>query len=320
MSETPIFGFRLVGENTTEAGKAASANENALIAEALFKQRVESRSIADPPGSPSNADVYIVPASDTSPAPSGAWAGHEDEIAIYYNGWLFVAPINGPVFYVVDEDLSVKYDTTASPPAWVVGGASTFIGQSDTPASYSGEAGKVTKVNSGETGLEFVEAGGGAWTKITSHDFAANPAIELVVTGIDAYTDIVIIAVGLDAATITPVRLFLSTDGGSTFLTTSGDYQNMAVSDAGATVQGDDDNAFQFNGSAISNNGHGRCLLQGMALSTMHTSWHGHSANGGGSHYHGAGWASTPAIHDALRLRHNNDTNLTAGSVHVYGR
>lgn len=118
MTNTPIFGFRLVAESTTESGKAASANENALIAEALFKRRVESRSTAAPPGSPADADVYIVPDGSGSPAPSGAFAGHENEIAIYYNGWLFVAAVNGPIFYVADEGIYVKYDDSGSPAAW----------------------------------------------------------------------------------------------------------------------------------------------------------------------------------------------------------
>lgn len=172
MSETPIFKFRLVAENTTEKGKADSANENALIAEALFKQRVESRSISAPPGSPSNGQIWIVPDASASPAPSGAWAGHEDELALYYNGWIFIAPINGPVFYVADEDLYVKYDDTASPPAWIVGGPDTFLGLSDTSASYSGQAGKAVVVNGGETGLEFGAASGAFSGAVVGKDAA----------------------------------------------------------------------------------------------------------------------------------------------------
>ena len=40
-----------------------------------------------PPGSPVNGDRYIVGASAT-----GAWATHDDELAIYRDGWKFYAP------------------------------------------------------------------------------------------------------------------------------------------------------------------------------------------------------------------------------------
>lgn len=48
---------------------------------------VESIGDAVPPGSPVNGDRYIVGASAT-----GAWATHDDELAIYRDGWQFYAP------------------------------------------------------------------------------------------------------------------------------------------------------------------------------------------------------------------------------------
>ena len=45
-------------------------------------------------------------------------------------------------------------------PAWATG-ASTFIGLSDTPSAYTGQAGKVAAVNGTEDGIEFVTVGGG---------------------------------------------------------------------------------------------------------------------------------------------------------------
>jgi len=49
--------------------------------------------------------------------------------------------------------------------AWAAatgGGASAFTDLSDVPAAYTGQAGKVVAVNSGETALEFIAGGGGA--------------------------------------------------------------------------------------------------------------------------------------------------------------
>lgn len=257
MSETPIFKFRLVAENTTEKGKADSANENALIAEALFKQRVESRSISAPPGSPSDGQIWIVPDASASPAPSGAWAGHEDELALYYNGWLFIAPINGPVFYVADEDLYVKYDDTASPPAWIVGGVDTFLGLSDSPASYSGQAGKAVVVNGAETGVAF-EGAAAARAYQTSTQTADSTARNLSLDDansdpdgfdthgiVDLANDRFEMPASLDGRfgiftmgmklTTTLAQVFTaiqrSTDGGSTWTT-------VATSDAGGDTSG----------------------------------------------------------------------------------
>ena len=63
----------------------------------------------------------------------------------------------------------LKYSSTES--KWIPqddlqssGGASTFLDLTDTPSSYSGQAGKYIKVNSGETGLEFTTISGGSGT------------------------------------------------------------------------------------------------------------------------------------------------------------
>jgi len=50
------------------------------------------------------------------------------------------------------------------------GGATTFLGLTDTPSSYSSQAGKFIKVNSGETALEFTTAPGGSSPLTTKGD------------------------------------------------------------------------------------------------------------------------------------------------------
>lgn len=47
------------------------------------------------------------------------------------------------------------------------GGSSTFTGLSDTPASYSGDALKVVRVNAGETALEFATAAAGSFVGLS---------------------------------------------------------------------------------------------------------------------------------------------------------
>jgi len=68
-----------------------------------------------------------------------------------------------------DIDTDKVYINTDGVTTWAEIGtgaaATTFLGLTDTPASYAGETGKVAAVNAGETALEFIAAGGG----VTDH-------------------------------------------------------------------------------------------------------------------------------------------------------
>lgn len=62
--------------------------------------------IATPPGLPAVGDRYLI----TAPA-TGAWAGHEDEIAQWTgSAWTFEVPDPGFATYVEDEDIVYFYD------------------------------------------------------------------------------------------------------------------------------------------------------------------------------------------------------------------
>ncbi len=52
------------------------------------------------------------------------------------------------------------FEHMESTPVPAAAGATSFLGLTDTPDSYSGQAGKVVKVNTGATALEFGDAGG----------------------------------------------------------------------------------------------------------------------------------------------------------------
>jgi len=70
-----------------------------------WQESVESRS-ATPPATPAQGQRFLV-----IPTATGAWAGHEDDIA-EYNGssWDFVTPTAGTAVYVEDEQLLYLYD------------------------------------------------------------------------------------------------------------------------------------------------------------------------------------------------------------------
>jgi hypothetical protein len=81
---------------------------------------VIDRDLATPPGSPSDRDTYIVATSGT-----GAWTGHDGEIAYYDNthtAWQFATPREGWRVYVNDEDIWLFYTGSA----WAA----------DTPSSH----------------------------------------------------------------------------------------------------------------------------------------------------------------------------------------
>lgn len=55
---------------------------------------------SDPPAGPADEDVYIVGA-----APTGAWVGHEDDVAVWDGDgeeWLYLAPVAPWLAYIVD--------------------------------------------------------------------------------------------------------------------------------------------------------------------------------------------------------------------------
>ena len=72
---------------------------------------VLDRDLNAPPGSPDEGERWIVSAS---PAPTGAWAGHGDEVAAWQDGgWQFHAPQTGWVAYAADESALVIWNGTA---------------------------------------------------------------------------------------------------------------------------------------------------------------------------------------------------------------
>lgn len=67
---------------------------------------------------------------------------------------------------VTDDPVDEEIDVTIASSG---GGSSTFAGLTDTPSSYTGQAGKYAKVNATEDGLEFAAVGSGANPSFSVH-------------------------------------------------------------------------------------------------------------------------------------------------------
>jgi hypothetical protein len=103
-----------------------------------FPYAVLDKDTTAPPGSPSIGDAYLLYGT-----PSGAWAGHVDDIAIYTaRGWEFIEAPIGRFLYVEDEDAyyhlddngdwqagigSLLYSAGTVPPSALIGGGGLVL-------------------------------------------------------------------------------------------------------------------------------------------------------------------------------------------------
>lgn len=95
-------------------GQAAHAQANVIFStlESVAELVVIDRDLTAPPGGESDGDTYIVGASAT-----GAWAGQDGKLAIYYNGGYlsnedgdFPPPYEGMRAYIQDENVLLIYN------------------------------------------------------------------------------------------------------------------------------------------------------------------------------------------------------------------
>lgn len=152
-----------------------------------------------------------------------------DKIGAVQGDVLYRGPSNWNVLAPGVAGRFLKTNGAGVNPAWDIA-AGAFTALTDTPAAYTGAAGKAVAVNAGETGLEFVTAGGGGggvvYTSLLAQDFATInlTTTPVVVTGLSAYDEILIM---IDTATTDErVQLQLSPDGGATWRTS---YSRMYV-------------------------------------------------------------------------------------------
>jgi len=75
----------------------------------LSRLSIESQGLTAPPGGETDGQAWIVDSVAT-----GAWAGQEDDIAIFRDtAWTFLTPIEGETFWIKDRDIFSKWSGTA---------------------------------------------------------------------------------------------------------------------------------------------------------------------------------------------------------------
>lgn len=107
--------------------------------------------------------------------------------------------------------------------------AFTFTGLTDTPNTYAGAEGLALRVNAAATALEFytpATGGGGSssWTLAGSWTHSGDVA-SVEFTGLAPASELLLIAYNLTlSGTSTSIRWRVSTDNGASYFSTSGDY------------------------------------------------------------------------------------------------
>lgn len=110
MAITTKYGLTLMSSDVVKASELF--NEATLVFDALVNATALSATDTAPPASPALGDLYLLPAGC-----SGAWAGHDQDIAIYVNGWRFLAGPLGAFVWVVDQAKTFKLDAVTG--TWV---------------------------------------------------------------------------------------------------------------------------------------------------------------------------------------------------------
>ena len=112
MAQTSRYALPLL--QAGQAQKEITHNDALARIDALLHLAVDSRH--NSAATEANGTVWIVPAGA-----SGAWAGHDGEIAIFdFSGWSFVAPVEGCVAFVRDEGIFIHYAGGQWRDAWTV--------------------------------------------------------------------------------------------------------------------------------------------------------------------------------------------------------
>ena len=89
MSNSPRLGLPYL--DAAQAQKHVTMNEALARLDMAAAGRAETMALSSPPASPAEGEAHIIP-----PGAGGAWASHDQKVAVYLNGgWDFIAPWAG---------------------------------------------------------------------------------------------------------------------------------------------------------------------------------------------------------------------------------
>ncbi len=104
----PTTNLALPLLDEAQAQKTVTHNEALRLLDVLVQGAVEDRVLAAPPAAPADGQAWIV-----GPAASGAWAGEEDRVAVWFGAWRFLTPRAGWRFWDKAAGALVVFDGTA---------------------------------------------------------------------------------------------------------------------------------------------------------------------------------------------------------------
>lgn len=81
-----------------QAGKEITHNEALIILDNIVQNGIIDKDLTTPPTEPNTSDLYIVGENAT-----GLWENKDNQLAFYDNGWRFIEPRKGFIFWVNDE-------------------------------------------------------------------------------------------------------------------------------------------------------------------------------------------------------------------------
>src|SRR6478672_3862116 len=299
MSTEPITGepYQGAGSLQTDAVQNSTLNYFGAWVNCVVLSVV----LTTPPGSPANGDRYIVGASAT-----GAWAGHDDELAVYRDGWQFYPALEGVTVYNLDDGLDWINEGSGG---WALKGGGGPGGDVVGPASstnnhvalFDGTTGKLLKdggalpagLTDGDKGDIAVSSSGTVWTLDT--DVVTNAKLANMAT--------------------------LTIKGRATGST--GDPEDLTAAQAAVIVQGDglDADAAGFRGiPQNSQSGNYTCVAADAGKEIYHPSGAGSGdtftipANGSVAYEIGTAITFTNMDSNALSIAITTDTLYLAGA------
>jgi hypothetical protein len=103
MTTTAKIGIEMLAEG--QSGAEITVNEGLVLLDAMVQCTVLEVDLNAPPGSPTNGDVYFLYGGSAS----GAWSGHDNEFAVYFDGWRFIAPGEGWLLFNEEDGKLYKW-------------------------------------------------------------------------------------------------------------------------------------------------------------------------------------------------------------------